>query len=233
MFLVLGDYLWRARYWPHRHIPWRLWPPAGEDQCLLQWGQRRQVCPKGRPCGPRARHHGQREVRTLWSDLQTRQLCVWSIWSWQQLGQGSLYRGCRVGGQCPRCCQKRGWKLWLSSGKNKCKCQNNTKYRVLFPFLVRVSNLHILLVVELDLVWEHSSSPRSEKSIPTESWTPTLLYHLPRYQTPWWSHTMPPCQFTNWLRTQMRPTVLTMRLSMTSASEHWNLPPQHMVTSTI
>ena len=47
-----------------------------------------------------------------------------------------------------------------------------------------------------------------------------------------WNHTTPPYQFINWWKIPMRPSVSTMRLCMTFASERWNLPIQHMAIST-
>uniref|UniRef100_A0A3B3VPX8 Tubulin/FtsZ GTPase domain-containing protein n=1 Tax=Poecilia latipinna TaxID=48699 RepID=A0A3B3VPX8_9TELE len=41
-----------------------------------------------------------------------------------------------------------------------------------------------------------------------------------RCQTLWWSPIMPPSLSISWLRTLMRPTALTMRRCMTSASVH-------------
>ena len=81
--------------------------------------------------------------------------------------------------------------------------------------------------------WEHSSSPRSVRNIQTESWTPTLSYHHQRFLTPSSSLTTQPFPFTSLLRTPMRPTVLTTRLSTTFASEPWSSPTQPTVISTI
>ena len=90
----------------------------------------------------------------------------------------------------------------------------------------RDSSLHTPSVEEPGPGWEHSLSPRSEKNTLTGLWTPTLLSPPPRYQTPLLNPTMPPSPFTSWLRIPMKPTVLTTKLFMTSASELWNLPPQ-------
>merc|ERR1712078_633965 len=49
-------------------------------------------------------------------------------------------------------------------------------------------------VVVPDLVWEPSSSPRSEKSTQTESWLPSQSCHPQRSQIPSLSHTTPPYQ---------------------------------------
>ena len=38
--LVLGGNLWWTRNWPHRNLPWWLWPSARENQRLLQWSHR-------------------------------------------------------------------------------------------------------------------------------------------------------------------------------------------------
>lgn len=61
-------------------------------------------------------HHGLGAQRTFRTNLQTRQLCFWTIRSRQQLGQRSLHRRCRTRGLGPRCRQERGRKLRLSSG---------------------------------------------------------------------------------------------------------------------
>ena len=58
---------------------------------------RRQICS---PCCPGrlgARHHGLRAIWPLRPDFPSRQFCVWSVWCWQQLGQGTLHRGRRAG----------------------------------------------------------------------------------------------------------------------------------------
>ena len=38
LHIVLGGYLRRAWHRPNRYLPWRLWPPVGENQRLLQRG---------------------------------------------------------------------------------------------------------------------------------------------------------------------------------------------------
>ena len=116
MFNNLSGYKCRAWYLSRRRLWRRPRAAAWEDQCLLQRGQRWQVRAQGRVGGPGAWHHGQCEVRTHGQDLQTRQLCVRPVWGRQQLGQGSLHRGGRVGGQRHWCCQKGEWSLWLSPG---------------------------------------------------------------------------------------------------------------------
>lgn len=89
------------------------------------------------------------------------------------------------------------------------------------------------LEVALVLAWEHFLSPRSERSTPTESWTLTPLCLRPRFPTLLLSPTMPPCPSTSWLRTLTRPSALTMKPFMTSASGHWSSAPQPMEISTI
>merc|ERR1712178_132339 len=88
-------------------------------------------------------------------------------------------------------------------------------------------------VVELDLVWELFSSPRSEKNTQTESWPPSPSCHLQRSLTPLLSHTTPPSPSINLLRTPMRLCALITKLFMISASELLSLPPQPMVILTI
>ena len=63
-----------------------------------------------------ARYDGLCEIWTFWSDLQTLQLCVWSEWSWQQLGQRSLHRGRRTNWFCFGCRTQGVGELWLSAG---------------------------------------------------------------------------------------------------------------------
>jgi len=57
--------------------------------------------------------------------------------------------------------------------------------------------------VELDQEWEPSSSPRSEKNTPTESWKPSQLSPHPRSQTPLLNPTTPPSQCISSLKTPM------------------------------
>merc|ERR1712083_422016 len=101
---------------PHRHLPRRLRPPAGADQRLLQRGQWWQICPKSSSRRSGTRNDGLGPLRTLWSDLQTGQLCVWAIWGGKQLGQGTLHRGGRACRQCAGRGQERGRELRLSPG---------------------------------------------------------------------------------------------------------------------
>merc|ERR1719335_2183578 len=88
-------------------------------------------------------------------------------------------------------------------------------------------------VVVLDPVWEPSSSPRSEKSTQTESWPLSPSCHHQRYLIPSLSHTTPPSQSINLLRTPMRLCALITKLFMISASEPLSSPPQPMVILTI
>merc|ERR1712228_638250 len=74
-------------------------------------------------------------------------------------------------------------------------------------------------VVVLDPVWEPSSSPRSEKSTQTESWPLSPSCHHQRYLIPSLSHTTPPSQSINLLRTPMRSCALITKLFMISASD--------------
>merc|ERR1719335_1397767 len=88
-------------------------------------------------------------------------------------------------------------------------------------------------VVVLDPVWEPSSSPRSEKSTQTESWPLSPSCHHQRYLIPSLSHTTPPSQSINLLRTPMRSCALITRPFTISASEPSSSPPQPMVILTI
>merc|ERR1711881_225717 len=88
-------------------------------------------------------------------------------------------------------------------------------------------------VVVPDLVWEPSSSLRSEKSIQTESWPLSQSCHHQRYLIPLLSHTMPPFQSISSSRTPMRLCALITKLFMISASELLSSPPQPMVILTI
>merc|ERR1712019_62669 len=87
-------------------------------------------------------------------------------------------------------------------------------------------------VVVLDLVWEPSSSPRSEKSTQTESWLPSPSCHPPRCQIPSLSHTTPLSPSISSSRTPMRLCALITRLFTISASEPSSSPPQPMVILT-
>merc|ERR1711990_390025 len=88
-------------------------------------------------------------------------------------------------------------------------------------------------VVELDLVWEPSSSPRSEKSTQIESWPLSPSCHHQRSQIPSLSHTTPPSPSINLLRTPMRLCALITKLFTISASEPLSSPPQPTVILTI
>merc|ERR1712151_562271 len=90
-----------------------------------------------------------------------------------------------------------------------------------------------LLVEELDPEWEHSSSPRSEKSTQTDRWSPTPSCHPPRCLTPSSSHTTPPFPSISSSRTPMMSCALTTRPSTISASEPLSSPPQPTVILTI
>merc|ERR1711990_30 len=56
----------------------------------------------------------------------------------------------------------------------------------------KVSRSPTLSEVVPDPEWEPSSSPRSERSTPTESWPPSPSCHPPRCLIPSLSHTTPP-----------------------------------------
>merc|ERR1711937_213183 len=82
----------------------------------------------------------------------------------------------------------------------------------------KVSRLPTPSVVVPDLVWEPSSSPRSEKSTQTESWPPSPSCHPPRCLIPSLSHTTPLFPSISSSRTPMRLWSSITRLFMTSAS---------------
>merc|ERR1712224_654408 len=88
-------------------------------------------------------------------------------------------------------------------------------------------------VVVLDPVWEPSSSQRSEKNTQTESWPLSPSCHHQRYLIPSLSHTTPPSQSINLLRTPMRLCALITKLFTISASEPLSSPPQPTVILTI
>merc|ERR1711988_1451893 len=96
----------------------------------------------------------------------------------------------------------------------------------------KVSKLPTPSVVVLDLVWEPSSSPRSEKSTQIESWPLSPSCHPPRCQIPSLSHTTPPFPSISSSRTPMRSCALITRLSTISVSEPSSSPPQPMVILT-
>ena len=75
-----------------------------------------QICAPCRTGGSGAWYHGLREIRTLRTDLPTRQLCVRSERCRQQLGQGPLHRGRWARRLCARCGPQGGRGLWLSAG---------------------------------------------------------------------------------------------------------------------
>ena len=81
---------------------------------------------------------------------------------------------------------------------------------------------------ELDLVWELSSSPRSEKNIQTDRWLLSLSCHHQRSQIPSLSHTMPPSQSINLSKTPIKLCALITKLFMISASELSSSPLQPM-----
>merc|ERR1712021_299798 len=88
-------------------------------------------------------------------------------------------------------------------------------------------------VVVPDLVWEPSSSPRSEKNTQTELWPLSQSCHHQRYLIPSLSHTTPPFQSISSSKTPMRSCALITKLFMISASEPLSSPPQPMVILTI
>merc|ERR1711988_1206628 len=95
----------------------------------------------------------------------------------------------------------------------------------------KVSKSPTLSVVVPDLVWEPSSSPRSEKSTQIESWplSPSCLPQ--RSLIPSLSHTMPPFPSISLSRTPMRLCALITKLFTISASEPLSSPPQPTVIS--
>merc|ERR1712048_3287 len=82
-------------------------------------------------------------------------------------------------------------------------------------------------------VWAPSSSPRSVRSTPTESWPLSPSCHPPRSPTPLSSPTTPPSLSISSSRTPMRLCALTTRPSTISASEPSSSPPPPTVTLTI
>ena len=71
-FSVLGNYLRWAWNWPHWHLPWRQRSPIRENQRILQWSLRRQICPPRCFGWSRTRYHGLSQIGTLWTSFQTR-----------------------------------------------------------------------------------------------------------------------------------------------------------------
>ena len=86
---------------------------------------------------------------------------------------------------------------------------------------------------EQDQVWEHSSSPRLERSTQTGWCAPTQSSHHQRLATQLLSPTTPSCLSINFFRTPTHVIVLTTRLSTTSTSGHSSSPLQPTETSTI
>merc|ERR1712167_257983 len=105
------------------------------------------------------------------------------------------------------------------------------KLKVAIAF--KVSKLPTPSEVVPDLVWELSSSQRSEKNIQTESWPLSQSCHHQRYLIPLLSHIMPPSLSISSSKTPMRLCALITKLFMISASELLSLPPQPMVILTI
>merc|ERR1711881_474569 len=97
----------------------------------------------------------------------------------------------------------------------------------------KVSKSPTLSVVVLVLEWELSSSPRSEKNTPTESWKPSPSSHPPRCPIPLLSHTTPPSPSISSSRTPMSAWSSITKPSTISASGPLSSPPPPMVTSTI
>merc|ERR1712193_262417 len=97
----------------------------------------------------------------------------------------------------------------------------------------RASRLPTPSVVVPALVWEPSSSPRSEKSTPTDrcALSPSCL--PPRSLIPNLSHTTPPSLSISSSRTPMMSCASITRPSMISASEPSSSPPQPTVILTI
>merc|ERR1711907_928229 len=82
------------------------------------------------------------------------------------------------------------------------------------------------------LAWAPSSSPRSVRSTPTASCSPSPSSRRPRCPTPLSSPTTPPSPSTSWSRTPTSACALTTRPSTTSASAPSSSPPRPTVTST-
>merc|ERR1711988_1272011 len=93
----------------------------------------------------------------------------------------------------------------------------------------KVSKLPTPSEVVPDLVWEPSSSPRSEKSTQIESWPLSPSCHPQRSLIPSLSHTTLPSLSISSSRMPMRSCALITRLFMISASEPSSSPPQPMV----
>merc|ERR1711959_241027 len=119
-------------------------------------------------------------------------------------------------------------KVLSSSTQSSMSSERKLKVAIAF----KVSKLPTPSEVVLDLVWEPSSSPRSEKSTQTESWPLSQSCHHQRYLIPSLSHTTPPSQSISWSKTPMRLCALITKLFMISASEPLSSPPQPMVILT-
>ena len=85
----------------------------------------------------------------------------------------------------------------------------------------------------LDLEWEPSLFPKSEKNTPIESWKPSQLSPLPKCLTPLLNHTMPLCLSINWSKTPIWSSSLITKPFTISVSEPLNSPPPLMVILTI
>merc|ERR1712226_1632852 len=120
-------------------------------------------------------------------------------------------------------------KVLSSSTQSSMSSERKLKVAIAF----KVSRSPTPSVVVLDPVWEPSSSPRSEKNTQIESWLLSQSCHHQRYLIPSLSHTTPPSQSINLLRTPMRSCALITKLFMISASEPLSSPPQPMVILTI
>jgi len=78
---------------------------------------------------------------------------------------------------------------------------------------------------ELDLEWELSSSPKSEKNTPTELWKLSQLSHPPKSLIPLLNHTMPLFPSINWSKMPIWSSLLITKPFMISVSELLNSPP--------
>merc|ERR1712048_1041507 len=111
-------------------------------------------------------------------------------------------------------------KVLSSSTPSSMSSERRLKVAIAF----KVSKSPTPSVVVLDLVWEPSSSPRSEKNTQTESWPLSPSCHHQRYLIPLLSHTTPPFQCISSSRTPMRLCALITKLFMISASEPLSSP---------
>ena len=71
-FTVLGNYFRWAWNWSHWHLSWRQRSPIRENQRILQWSLRRQICPPRCFGWSRTWYHGLSQIGTLWTSFQTR-----------------------------------------------------------------------------------------------------------------------------------------------------------------